>query len=546
MNQAPSQTARPRTYRLAELGLLILAIAVATSAYALVGLGVEDTIPANVYGYAAWLAALGVILHIIVWIKAKYADPVLVPIAVLLNGLGLAMIYRVDLGRDEYLGSAMTQLVWMSLGVGLAIVVIFVVRDHRWLRRYTYVSGFAALVFLLLPLIPGIGKTINGARIWIGVGPLSFQPGEIAKILLAIFFAGYLVTYKDQLVAAGPKILGIRFPRLRDFGPIVVAWVASVGVLVFERDLGTSLLFFGLFVAMLYVATSKVSWIILGLGFFSAGAVAATFLFSHVGQRVSGWLNALTAEEYNKSPGGSYQLVQGLFGMSNGGLIGTGFGEGRPNMVPYAESDFIYASFGEEIGLAGLFVILLCYLFIFQRGIRTAQQLRDGFGTLLAAGLSFTIALQVFVVVGGVTRLIPLTGLTTPFLAQGGSSLIANWMIIALLLRISDNARRPVEEFHTGVLTITEDPEPVPAGSPAAEVDSADAEGAVPAQGTAASARTVDEDAPTTNLPPADSREFDGEAPTTNLPPADDRALKRGGTPNDTDPTDQRPTGGER
>ena len=546
MNQAPSQTARPRTYRLAELGLLILAIAVATSAYALVGLGVEDTIPANVYGYAAWLAALGVILHIIVWIKAKYADPVLVPIAVLLNGLGLAMIYRVDLGRDEYLGSAMTQLVWMSLGVGLAIVVIFVVRDHRWLRRYTYVSGFAALVFLLLPLIPGIGKTINGARIWIGVGPLSFQPGEIAKILLAIFFAGYLVTYKDQLVAAGPKILGIRFPRLRDFGPIVVAWVASVGVLVFERDLGTSLLFFGLFVAMLYVATSKVSWIILGLGFFSAGAVAATFLFSHVGQRVSGWLNALTAEEYNKSPGGSYQLVQGLFGMSNGGLIGTGFGEGRPNMVPYAESDFIYASFGEEIGLAGLFVILLCYLFIFQRGIRTAQQLRDGFGTLLAAGLSFTIALQVFVVVGGVTRLIPLTGLTTPFLAQGGSSLIANWMIIALLLRISDNARRPVEEFHTGVLTITEDPEPVPAGAPAAEPDSADAEGAVPAQGTPASARTVDEDAPTTNLPPADSREFDGEAPTTNLPPADDRALKRGGTPNDTDPTDQRPTGGER
>ncbi|WGP06262.1 FtsW/RodA/SpoVE family cell cycle protein [Bacillus subtilis] len=545
MNQAPSQTARPRTYRLAELGLLILAIAVATSAYALVGLGVEDTIPANVYGYAAWLAALGVILHIIVWIKAKYADPVLVPIAVLLNGLGLAMIYRVDLGRDEYLGSAMTQLVWMSLGVGLAIVVIFVVRDHRWLRRYTYVSGFAALVFLLLPLIPGIGKTINGARIWIGVGPLSFQPGEIAKILLAIFFAGYLVTYKDQLVAAGPKILGIRFPRLRDFGPIVVAWVASVGVLVFERDLGTSLLFFGLFVAMLYVATSKVSWIILGLGFFSAGAVAATFLFSHVGQRVSGWLNALTAEEYNKSPGGSYQLVQGLFGMSNGGLIGTGFGEGRPNMVPYAESDFIYASFGEEIGLAGLFVILLCYLFIFQRGIRTAQQLRDGFGTLLATGLSFTIALQVFVVVGGVTRLIPLTGLTTPFLAQGGSSLIANWMIIALLLRISDNARRPVEEFHTGVLTITEDPEPVPAGAPAAEVDSADAEGAVPAQGTAASARTVDEDAPTTNLPPADSREFDGEAPTTNLPPADDRALKRGGTSNDTDPTDQRPTGGE-
>ncbi|MGC2939010.1 MULTISPECIES: FtsW/RodA/SpoVE family cell cycle protein [unclassified Brevibacterium] len=545
MNQAPSQTARPRPYRLAELGLLILAIAVATAAYALVGLGVEGTIPVNVYGYAAWLAALGLAIHIVVWIKAKYADPVLVPIAVLLNGLGLAMIYRVDLGRDEYVGSGMTQLIWMTLGVGLAIAVIFVVRDHRWLRRYTYVSGFAALLFLLLPLIPGLGKTINGARIWIGVGSMSFQPGEIAKILLAIFFAGYLVTYKDQLVAAGPKILGIRFPRLRDFGPIVVAWVASVGILVFEKDLGTSLLFFGLFVAMLYVATSKVSWIILGLGFFAAGAVAATFLFSHVGQRVSGWLNALTAEEYNKTPGGSYQLVQGLFGMSNGGLIGTGFGEGRPNMVPYAESDFIYASFGEEIGLAGLFVILLCYLFIFQRGIRTAQQLRDGFGTLLATGLSFTIALQVFVVVGGVTRLIPLTGLTTPFLAQGGSSLIANWMIIALLLRISDNARRPVEEFHTGVLTITEDPAPEKKPASAAV-------GSGATVGSAASASHVDEDAPTTNLSRADS-----EAPTTNLAPADDdrasddaaadgRPTATGPDSADPNHTDQRSTGGER
>ncbi|WP_166968644.1 FtsW/RodA/SpoVE family cell cycle protein [Brevibacterium atlanticum] len=528
MSQAPAQAARPRPYRLAELGLLILAIGIATVAYALVGLGVEGTIPANVYGYAGWLAALGLTIHIVVWIKAKYADPVLVPIAVLLNGLGLAMIYRVDLGRKEYLGSGMTQLIWMTLGVGLAVAVIFIVRDHRWLRRYTYVSGFAALVFLLLPLIPGLGKTINGARIWIGVGAMSFQPGEIAKILLAIFFAGYLVSYKDQLVAAGPKILGIRFPRLRDFGPIVIAWVASVGILVFERDLGTSLLFFGLFVAMLYVATSKVSWIILGLGFFAVGAVAANFLFSHVGQRVSGWLNALTPEEYNKEFGGSYQLVQGLFGMSNGGLVGTGFGEGRPNMVPYAESDFIYASFGEEIGLAGLFVILLCYLFIFQRGIRTAQQLRDGFGTLLATGLSFTIALQVFVVVGGVTRLIPLTGLTTPFLAQGGSSLIANWMIIGLLLRISDNARRPVEDFHTGVLRITEDAEPAKKSTPAAV-------GTGTTDGSAASARAIDEDAPTTNLSRAGS-----EAPTTNLAPADDYDSA------DPNPTDRRDNGGER
>lgn len=484
MSASPDQVARPRPYRLAELGLLILAIAVAASAYALVGLGTEGTIPANVYGYAGWLAALGLILHVVVWWKAKYADPVLVPIAVLLNGLGLAMIYRIDYAKDRtgVDATAFTQLIWMTLGVGLAVAVIIWVKDHRWLRRYTFLSGLAALVFLLLPLIPGLGRTINGARIWIGFGGFSFQPGELAKILLAVFFAGYLVSYRDQLVLAGPKILGIRFPRLRDFGPIVIAWVASVCILVLERDLGTSLLFFGLFVAMLYVATSRKSWIILGLGFFAVGAVAATFLFSHVEQRVSGWLNALSPEEYNKTPGGSYQLVQGLFGMANGGLSGTGLGEGRPNMVPYAESDFIYASLGEELGMAGLFVILLAYLFIFQRGIKTAQQLRDGFGTLLATGLSFTIALQVFVVVGGVTRLIPLTGLTTPFLAQGGSSLVANWVIIALLLRISDNARRPLEDFHTGVLSVTEDP------------DRTDA--------SAREKTTNTDDAPTTNVGP--------------------------------------------
>ncbi|HCG54615.1 MULTISPECIES: FtsW/RodA/SpoVE family cell cycle protein [Brevibacterium] len=521
MSENPNQVARPRPYRLAELGLLVLAIAVSTSAYALVGLGTEDTIPANVYQYAAWLAALGLIIHIVVWWKAKYADPVLVPIAVLLNGLGLAMIYRVDLGRSEYLNSGMTQLIWMTLGVALAVGILIFLGDHRWLRRYTFVSGFAALIFLMLPLIPGLGKTINGARIWIGVGSMSFQPGEIAKILLAIFFAGYLVSYRDQLVLAGPKILGIRFPRLRDFGPIVIAWVASVGVLVFEKDLGTSLLFFGLFVAMLYVATSKVSWIIIGLGFFAVGAVAANFLFDHVGQRVDGWLNALTSEEYNKTPGGSYQLVQGLFGMSNGGLTGTGLGEGRPNMVPYAESDFIYASLGEELGMAGLFVILLCYLFIFQRGIKTAQQLRDGFGTLLATGLSFTIALQVFVVVGGVTRLIPLTGLTTPFLAQGGSSLVANWMIIGLLLRISDNARRPVEEFHTGVLRITEDSERSTASARAAgnRNDTKRVEGPHEhAAGNLATDRATSDDAPTTNLGAADLETTGSdEDPTTNL-----------------------------
>ncbi|MCT1922297.1 FtsW/RodA/SpoVE family cell cycle protein [Brevibacterium luteolum] len=455
---ATSQPHRsPQALRISELLLTALAVVISAGAYALVGLGSEQTVPANVYQYAGWLAALALALHLIVWWRARYADPVLVPLAVLLNGLGLAMIYRIDVaktaaGRES--NAAVSQLIWMTLGIILCALVIAFLRDHRMLRRYTYLTGLAALVLLMLPLVPGLGKTINGARIWIGVGGMSFQPGEIAKICLAIFFAGYLVSFRDQLVLAGPKFLGMQFPRPRDLGPIIIAWIASVGILVLQRDLGTSLLFFGLFVAVLYVGTGKKAWIFLGLGMFTAGALIASRIFSHVQQRLDGWLDALNPDMYNREIGGSYQLVQGLFGMAKGGLTGAGLGNGRPHIVPYAESDFIYASLGEELGLVGLFAILLLYVVLFERGMKIAQQLRDGFGTLLATGLSFTIALQCFIVIGGVTRLIPLTGLTTPFLAYGGSSLIANWIIIGLMLRMSDNARRPAEEFQTGVLTI--------------------------------------------------------------------------------------------
>lgn len=447
----------PQALRISELLLTGLAVVISAGAYALVGLGSEQTVPANVYQYAGWLAALALVLHLIVWWRARYADPVLVPLAVLLNGLGLAMIYRIDVaktaaGRES--NAAVSQLIWMTLGIILCALVIAFLRDHRMLRRYTYLTGLAALVLLMLPLVPGLGKTINGARIWVGVGGMSFQPGEIAKICLAIFFAGYLVSFRDQLVLAGPKFLGMQFSRPRDLGPIIIAWIASVGILVLQRDLGTSLLFFGLFVAVLYVGTGKKAWIFLGLGMFTAGALIASRIFSHVQQRLDGWLDALSPEMYNREIGGSYQLVQGLFGMAKGGLTGAGLGNGRPHIVPSAESDFIYASLGEELGLVGLFAILLLYVVLFERGMKIAQQLRDGFGTLLATGLSFTIALQCFIVIGGVTRLIPLTGLTTPFLAYGGSSLIANWIIIGLMLRMSDNARRPAEEFQTGVLTI--------------------------------------------------------------------------------------------
>jgi Bacterial cell division membrane protein len=289
-------------------------------------------------------------------------------------------------------------------------------------------------------MLPFIGQSVNGAQLWINLGGFSFQPGELAKIALAIFFAGYLVESRDSLSLVGKRFLGMQFPRARDLGPILVIWAAAMAVLIFQRDLGTSLLYFGLFLVMIYVATARLSWVVLGLALFIGGAIAASQVLSYVAFRFHGWLDAFNPDVYGAS-GGSYQLVQGLFGLAHGGLIGTGLGEGRPQLVPLAESDYIIASLGEELGLAGLFAIFALYLVFVSRGMRIGFAGQDDFGRLLGVGLSFVIALQVFVVVGGVTRVIPLTGLTTPFLAAGGSSLAANWIIVALLLRLSDSVR---------------------------------------------------------------------------------------------------------
>jgi len=430
-----------RSRRGTELWLLLLAVGVAMLAYGLVGVGVDGTWSPRVLAYGGGLAGLALVVHLVLRWRAPYADPVLLPAAVALNGLGLAMIHRLDLATGS--AQAPRQLLWSAIGVVAATVLVVVLRDHRLLRRYTYVAMVASLVLLLLPLLPVLGRTINGARIWIGVGPLSFQPGEIAKITLAVFFAGYLVTARDTLSLAGPRVLGLQLPRGRDLGPILVAWAGSVGILVLQRDLGTSLLFFGLFVAVLYLATERTSWIAIGLVLFAAGAYTAFRLFGHVQQRVDGWLDPFAADVYDRQLGGSYQLVQGLFGLANGGLTGTGLGRGRPDIVPFANSDFILASIGEELGLVGLVAVLMLYLVVVERGLRTAIGVRDGFGKLLAGGLAFTVALQCFVVAGGVLRVIPLTGLTMPFLAAGGSSLLTNWLVVALLLRISDAARRP-------------------------------------------------------------------------------------------------------
>jgi cell division protein FtsW (lipid II flippase) len=366
----------------------------------------------------------------------------MVPIALLINGLGLVMIHRLDLAEDPATSLAVRQLGASAISIVAAAVVLVVLRDHRRLRARTYTAMVVGLVLLLLPLVPGVGRTVNGATIWIDLGVTTFQPAELGKIAIVVFFAGYLVVARDTLSLVGPRVLWLRLPRARDLGPIIVAWAASVGILVFERDLGTSLLFFGIFVAMLYVATERVSWIVIGLALFAGGCVVAWRLFDHVQQRVSTWLDPFDPERI-EARGGSYQVVQGLYGMADGGLLGTGLGRGSPEIVPYAESDFIVAALGEELGLAGLFAIFMLYAILVQRGIRTAIGVRDGFGKLLACGLSFAIAMQVFVVAGGVTRVIPLTGLTMPFLAYGGSSLLGSWIVVALLLRVSDLARRP-------------------------------------------------------------------------------------------------------
>lgn len=430
----------PRKRRGAELFLLILALIISISSYALVGIGIDGVVPSDTIEYGGGMVVLAVICHLVVRFKAPYADPVLLPAVVALNGIGLAMIYRIDLARDT--SFATKQLAWTALSIACFVATLLLIRDHRRLQAFTYTMGFAGVVLLLLPLAPVLGVNINGARIWIRIGGFSFQPGEIAKICLAIFFAGYLVVKRDALALAGRRFMGLDLPRGRDLGPILLMWLISLGVLVFQRDLGSSLMFFGLFVVLLYVSTERASWLIVGGLLFVVGAYIGYLMFGHVQTRVDGWLDPFS--DYDRY----YQIIQGQYGMAWGGILGRGWGEGSPQLTPYAWSDFIGTSLGEELGLTGLMAIILIFGLVVERGLRTALVCRDPFGKLLAVGLAMVLALQVFVVLGGVTKLIPLTGLTTPFMSYGGTSLIANWIIVALLLRISDHARQPIPDLH--------------------------------------------------------------------------------------------------
>lgn len=433
---------QPSKLRNLELVLLLVALGIGGTALALVQLGVNGELDPGVLWQASALGMLALGMHVALRIVARDADPFILPIATTLNALGIAMIYRIDLARGDagWESLGIRQMVWTAIAMVIALAVIVVIRNHRVLARYRYIAMLAGIVLLLLPMLPGIGLTLNGARLWIQLGSFTFQPGEIAKIALAVFFAGYLVTARDSLSLVGRRVLGLQLPRARDLGPILIIWVAAMAVLIFQRDLGTSLLYFGLFIVMIYVSTGRLSWVLIGLGLFLGGAAVASRTLTYVEGRFAAWLDSFNPEVYD-AQGGSYQLVQGLFGMAQGGLVGTGLGQGRPTITPLAESDYIITALGEELGLVGLFAILGLYLLFVARGFRIGFNGTDDFGRLLAVGLSFVIVLQVFVVVGGVTRVIPLTGLTTPFLAAGGSSLVANWIIAALLLRLSDEVR---------------------------------------------------------------------------------------------------------
>uniref|UniRef100_UPI000CEBF0B4 FtsW/RodA/SpoVE family cell cycle protein n=1 Tax=Blastococcus atacamensis TaxID=2070508 RepID=UPI000CEBF0B4 len=432
------------TRRGTEAWLLGFAVLLTVVAQVIVDLTVTGSLRPEMAGFSVWISALWVVAHLVVRKWASYADPLLLPAVALLVGLGLTVIHRLDLAGEQS-GDAATredapvQLIWATLGVTLFVAFLVVVRDHRTLARFAYTLALLGIFLLALPaVLPASISEVNGAKIWIRVAGFSIQPGEFAKICLVVFFAAYLEDKRDVLALASRKVAGLELPRGRDLGPVLLAWILSILVLVFERDLGSSLLLFGIFVVMLYVATERASWLFIGLGLFAGGALIAYQVFGHVRARVDTWLDPFAYVD-----GAGYQLVQSLFGLGTGGLFGAGLGGGRPDQVPVAKSDFIAAAVGEELGLFGLVAVIVVYLVLVERGLRTSLVVRDAFGKLLAAGLAFAIAWQVFVVLGGVTGLLPLTGLTTPFLAYGGSSLVANFVLVAILVRISDAARRP-------------------------------------------------------------------------------------------------------
>jgi cell division protein FtsW (lipid II flippase) len=432
------------TRRNAELLLLCFAAVITVAALLIVEANQERGLRWHLAGYGLVFLAVFGGAHLVVRRFAPYTDPLLLPIVALLNGLGLVMIHRLDLVTNEvgrrHHASATQQMLWTLVGVAAFALVVTFLKDHRQLARYGYICGLTGLVFLAVPaLLPASLSEQNGAKIWIRFSGFSIQPAEFSKILLLIFFSAVLIAKRGLFNSVGKHFMGMNLPRPRDLAPLLAAWVISVGVMVFEKDLGTSLLLYASFLVVVYLATQRLSWVVIGLVLFAAGCVVAYFIFQHVRVRVQIWWDPFSDPE-----GSGYQLVQAMFSFATGGIFGTGLGNGQPDTVPAASTDFITAAFGEELGLVGLASILLLYTIVIVRGLRTAIATRESFGKLLAAGLASTLAIQLFVVVGGVTRLIPLTGLTTPWMSYGGSSLLANYVLLAILARISHSARHPL------------------------------------------------------------------------------------------------------
>lgn len=418
--------------------LLGFAIVVSAAAWLVVDEAASGRVASDAGGYLAGFAALWIVAHVVVRRLAPRADPMILPVCALLNGLGIAMIHRIDVAQHVAYGAAAStdaprQLLWTVVAVITFAGVLLAVRDHRELARYAYTMGLIGIGLLALPaVLPARISEINGAKLWLRVGGFSIQPGEFAKITLTIFFAAYIVAKRDLFAAAGRRILGLRLPRGRDMGPLLSAWGISVLILVSQKDLGMAVLLFGVFLCCLYVATERPSWLIIGGVMFGAVGVIAYHLLPHVHTRIAVWLDPFAYTD------AGYQMRQSLFSQGTGGIFGTGLGAGHPELVPLARTDFIVAAFGEELGLFGVCAILVLFAVLVSRFLRIAHRAGNGFGKLLASGLAFTLGLQTFVIVAGVSNLLPETGLATPLLSYGGSALVANLAVVALLLRISD------------------------------------------------------------------------------------------------------------
>jgi cell division protein FtsW (lipid II flippase) len=420
-----------RTRRRSELALGFLVVILTGGGYILVALSDGPELPADLWGFLAAVLGLYVVAHLAIRMLAPGADPTLLPLAAALNGIGFVTISRLD--REL----ARIQSGWVAIGVIAFVATLVIVRDTRWLEKYRYTFALLGVLFLLLPVLPGIGRTLNGARLWVSIGPLNFQPGEIAKVLLVIFFAAYLADNRELLAAGSVRVGRFFVPALRHLGPIALAWGFSILVMVYEKDLGSSLLFFGVFAAMLYMATARAYYLVVGFVLFAIGAVIAYQLFGHVQVRVETWI-----DPWRDAADNGFQIIQSWYAFGTGGFAGTGIGLGNPDKIPNAATDFVFSAIGEELGLIGTVAVVIGFMLLVGSAYRIAVDAARPFAKLFAAGLATIIGLQTVLILGGVTRAIPLTGITLPFVSYGGSSLVANFVVLALLLRVSDETAR--------------------------------------------------------------------------------------------------------